>query len=988
MEIDQTIPFDDPFLGTSGSWGQPYADLWGLEQIRAFDAWPVSQGEGSVVAVVDTGLDRLHPDIAANVWVNPGEDLNGDGRAGPEDENGIDDDANGFVDDLTGFDFANSVDADEDGSYDGPEDISDPDPFDDQGHGTHVSGTIAAVADNGIGIVGVAPRANIMALKGFPEEGSAMESALWRAVLYAAENGATVVNNSWSCGTPCPFNPLAEEVLEIVAALGTVVVTSAGNASTDVVFNVPENTNDVLTIGALGYDERLPGFSNRGWGIDVVAPGGGPNEPSSVRAARRNILSLLSSALDPDDEIFSVGGIYWRNAGTSMASPHVAGAVAVLRSLRADLTPEDVRRLVRLSARDLGSPGHDPIYGAGELDLTALIDAELPDLDLRMEEPKTGTLHDPAKGPVQIRGFAEGGDLDRVEFAVAPGIFGRAFAPLPSPSQEPEGKSPDQTHRSPAATSSGEPRVLVEWDLDDVSDGPYVVRMRGHLRDDRIVDEYLVIGVERVTPILTSDVEFSVGFPVISGRRIVWPVAESDDPGAPFDLAGGVFRTRRSTDHDKDPPSEPRSRVILEQEGSQTDVALDGRNLVWRVREGLDTELGWCRLHRSPPSSKPSPEAVATCAPVSIDLAAGFVAPPFAGGGWLLWQRNEGSERAIEGCRVGRSPQTCVPRPLVEQDGTSWTLRSFDGHRLLLQGAGRIALCTIDPADGLCSPMDITFAPGTPPVTEPIHDGRLLAFSEVTIESRPPAGCLPSEFIPECLPAFTVVVRYRACLLDDANECDSIPISTAAPIDSFAGLEVAGRRIGWSLASDAEEPSIRFCEFQPATRECVEQRLSGSLPRQDGLAIDENRIVWRDARLGETAIWSYALPDLTGRSRANIVAGRWFRVPLRVVRGTSPSLRYEIVAIDGLDPTAAKARIVDPGPVGGRVWLQGWMPAEAEGLHHWRVRAEGEGRLFSEWILELEVAPPPNDAGRKSAWTRRELKRSADGSAKAHMPGR
>jgi len=196
LELDQLAPpFDDPFLASEGSWGQPYADLWGLDLIHAREAWLTTLGEDSVVAVVDTGLDRFHPDIADNVWVNPGEDLNGDGLAGPEDVNGLDDDANGFIDDLTGFDFAESMDTDEDGFYDGPGDVSDPDPFDDRGHGTHVSGTIAAVADNGIGIVGVAPGARIMALKGFPLEGSAEDSVLWRAVLYAAENGATVVNN-------------------------------------------------------------------------------------------------------------------------------------------------------------------------------------------------------------------------------------------------------------------------------------------------------------------------------------------------------------------------------------------------------------------------------------------------------------------------------------------------------------------------------------------------------------------------------------------------------------------------------------------------------------------------------------------------------------------------------------------------------------------------------------------------------------------------
>ena len=178
--------------------------------MRAPEAWDLSQGEGITVAVVDTGIDTEHPDLAGNIWVNPGEDLNHDGVADPSDFNGVDDDHNGFIDDLHGFDFANSVDADGDGDYDDPGDVSDPDPFDDFGHGTHVAGTIAAIANNGIGVAGVAPRARLMAVKGFKVSGSTPDSILARGMVYAADNGARVIINSWSCSTRRPRNLVLE----------------------------------------------------------------------------------------------------------------------------------------------------------------------------------------------------------------------------------------------------------------------------------------------------------------------------------------------------------------------------------------------------------------------------------------------------------------------------------------------------------------------------------------------------------------------------------------------------------------------------------------------------------------------------------------------------------------------------------------------------------------------------------------------------------
>ena len=277
------------------------------------------------------------------------------------DFNGIDDDDNGFVDDLRGFDFANSVDADGDGSFDGPDDVSDADPFDDHGHGTHVAGIVAAVGDNGIGVIGVAPRARIMPLKGFRAEGPSTIEVLTRGMVYAIDNGARVINNSWSCGSRCPSNPVAEEVVALANALGVVVVTSAGNGADDVVFYSPENKRGTIAVAANTEIDGPAYFTNRGLLVDVAAPGAGV-VGSGARLSHRAILSLRSSEASEAIDLSGLAVVadeYVRLAGTSMSSPHVAGVVALLLAARPELTPDDVRALLRLSADDIGPPGHD-----------------------------------------------------------------------------------------------------------------------------------------------------------------------------------------------------------------------------------------------------------------------------------------------------------------------------------------------------------------------------------------------------------------------------------------------------------------------------------------------------------------------------------------------------------------------------------------------------------------------------------------------------
>src|SRR5262249_31585028 len=146
-EIDQVVranvpTTNDPYLNSRGSWGQPYADLWGLQTLGTNWAWDSGRGDGIVAAGGATRIDFNHPDTAANIWTNPVE------IAG----NGLDDDGNGYVDDIQGWDFIGS-------SYANPTQGNVP--LDHMGLGTHVAGTIAAVGDNGVGVVGVAWKARV-----------------------------------------------------------------------------------------------------------------------------------------------------------------------------------------------------------------------------------------------------------------------------------------------------------------------------------------------------------------------------------------------------------------------------------------------------------------------------------------------------------------------------------------------------------------------------------------------------------------------------------------------------------------------------------------------------------------------------------------------------------------------------------------------------------------------------------------------------------
>lgn len=311
-----------------------YPLLWGLNNtgqtggtadadIDAPEAWDYLYGSwGSVVvAVIDTGVDYNHPDLANNIWVNTGE-IPGDG---------IDNDNNGYIDDYRGWDFCNN----------------DNNPFDDNNHGTHVAGTIAAAGYNGTGVIGVNYKAKIMPLKFLDSSGSGYTSDAVEAILYAAEMGAKVMSNSWG-GIGYSIAELDAINIAYANGNGALFVAAAGNSSADndlspfypASYDVP----NVVSVAATDNKDAMASFSCYGFtSVDLGAPG------VSIYSAKPN-------------------SGYQYLSGTSMATPHVSGAAALIIAAYPHLTVDGVKNLI-LNSTDPKASLQDKTVTGGRLNV-------------------------------------------------------------------------------------------------------------------------------------------------------------------------------------------------------------------------------------------------------------------------------------------------------------------------------------------------------------------------------------------------------------------------------------------------------------------------------------------------------------------------------------------------------------------------------------------------------------------------------------------
>jgi len=359
---------------------------WYYELIEAPAAWDLGPGaQPAVVAVLDTGVDMAHPDLAGKIWVNPGE----------TPDNGIDDDQNGCVDDLHGCNFVDPETADI-ACVGRPSGASN-DVRDDDGHGTFVAGIVGAATNNGQGVAGTADGVVLMPVKVLACTGGGAVADISAGILYAAENGARVINMSF--GGHLESDIIRDAIRTAHDDFGVVLVSATGNMGmADVSF--PANLPQVIAVG--GSDRNKPdepaSFSSWGPEVDVVAPGVDITSTVPADLCGRNWRCISSLP-------------YSTASGTSFAAPLVSALAGLLLSRGPALTNEDVRSIIALTAQPLPDYHFAAWAGAGRIRMRQALEFNPQDLP-------AGNLS-PGCNMVTLT-FASGTDAAAVAAAVSP----------------------------------------------------------------------------------------------------------------------------------------------------------------------------------------------------------------------------------------------------------------------------------------------------------------------------------------------------------------------------------------------------------------------------------------------------------------------------------------------------------------------------------------------------------------------------------------
>ncbi len=421
--------------------------------IDAPEAWDIETGSSDVVvAIVDSGVDYSHPDLAENIWINPDEDINNnekfDNWPSWLKKNGVygdidkkDNDGNGFKDDVVGWDFSGHLD---------PEGIvinGSNDPMDNHGHGTHCAGIVAAVTNNNNGIAGISWNSKIMPIKAGKGGGLNLNGAV-SGIKYAVDNGANIISMSWASLGLLPkleniMSKLLKEVLDYAYINNVILVAAAGNFPIDrgVCNSYPACYDNVITVAATNSNDEIASFSSYGLPVDVAAPG-------------VDILSLRAKNTDMyGNEVNIFNENYYIASGTSMACPHVSGIAALILSKKPDLTPMEIRTILRSSTDKMNSSDY---AGIGRVNANKALQKAYPVIakinsSLKVEE---------VIGSVKINGSAIGEGFQKYIVEYGKGVYPEVWVKIYN------------------STEKKENELLAIWDTSNLEEAVYTVRLK------------------------------------------------------------------------------------------------------------------------------------------------------------------------------------------------------------------------------------------------------------------------------------------------------------------------------------------------------------------------------------------------------------------------------------------------------------------------------------------------------------------------------
>ena len=426
-----------------------YAEQWSLPAMALPEAWKIEKGDKNVViAIVDSGIDYRHDDLANKIWVNQDEI--------PDNE--IDDDENGYVDDVYGWDFTDAPNLQAEGDFI----EGDNEPIDESGHGTHVAGIAGAEPDNGIGIAGVAWNCSLMAVRAGLSLGGGsrmQDDDSAAAIVYATDNGADIINMSWGSQQQ---SFVIRDAIEYAYARGIVLIGASGNSNeSGSIF--PAAYRKVIAVVSTNQFQQRFYRSNYGASVDIGAPGNG----------------IISTQIDNRYRVLT---------GTSMAAPHVAGLAALMLSKRPALTHEEIRQILINTADTVAeddSNVNDPkLVGAGTVNAYRALLASSA-LQARILSPETHSGGSSSiANTIKFIGTAGGYKFKSWQLLYGNSSTPTTFVPINEPVSQQKSSE-----------------TLFVWDTinfqDGLAEGVYTVRLEVTGRDGSQTHDQVVLTIDR-----------------------------------------------------------------------------------------------------------------------------------------------------------------------------------------------------------------------------------------------------------------------------------------------------------------------------------------------------------------------------------------------------------------------------------------------------------------------------------------------------------